>query len=69
MCEEFSPPIPVSRLLGRSGFGNAVVCVEDDASNNIQEIMSLEGCLMWNHAAVYGGRVRLDFFVRVWLDM
>ena len=31
--------------------------------------MSLGGCLMWNDAAVYGGRVQLEFFVRVWLDM
>ena len=61
MCEEFSSPIPVSRLLGCSGFGNAVGWAEDDASSNIQEIMSLSGCLMWNHAAVCGGRVRLEF--------
>ena len=69
MCEEFSPPIPVARLLGCSGFGYAVGCVEDEASDDIQEIISLGGCLMWNNAAVCGGRVRLDFFVRVCLDM
>ena len=29
----------------------------------------LGGYLMWNNASVYGERVRLDIFVRVWLDM
>ena len=59
----------MARLLGRSGFGNDVGYVEDDASNDIQEIISLGGCLVWKYSAVYGGRVRLEFFVRVWLDM
>ena len=52
MFEECAPPIPVSRLLGRSGFGNTVGCVEAAASDNIQEITFLGGCLMWNDAAV-----------------
>ena len=69
MCEEFSPSIPVARLLVRSGFGDAVGCVEDAASNDIQEIASLGGCLMCNDVTVCGGRVRLKFLVRVWLDM
>ena len=56
MLEECAPPIPVSRLLGRSGFGNAVGTVEASARNNSQEIIFLGGCLMWNDAAVCGGR-------------
>ena len=69
MCEEFSPSISVARLLVRSGFGDAVGCVEDAASNDIQEITSLGGCLMCNYATVCCGRVGLKFLVRVWLDM
>ena len=44
-------------LIGRRGFGDAVGCVEAAASDDIQEIMSLGGCLMWNNIAVFGGRV------------
>ena len=69
MLEECAPPIPVARLLGRSGFGNDVGYVEDDASNDIQEIISLGGCLVWKDSAVYGGRVRLKYFMRFWLDI
>ena len=61
MCEECVPPIPFFRLLGRSGFGDAVGCVEAAASNDIQEITFLGGCLMWNDAAVCGDRIRLNF--------
>ena len=69
MCEECVPPIPGTRLIGCSIFGDALGCVKAAVSNDIQEITSLGGCLMWNNAAVCGGRVRLDFFVRVCLDM
>ena len=69
MCEEFSPSIPVARLLVRSGFGNTVDYVEDAAIDDIQEITSLGGCLMCNGVTVCCGRVRLKFLVRVWLDM
>ena len=69
MFEECATPIPVSRLLGCSGFGDAVGCVEAEYSNDIQEIMFLGGCLMWNNADVYGDRIRLKFFVSVWSDM
>ena len=64
-----APPIPFYRLLGRSGFSNAVGCVKAAASDDIQEIVSMGGCFMWNNEVVCGGRVRLIFFVRVWLDM
>ena len=69
MFEECAPPIPVARLLGRSGFDDAVVSVKAVACNDIQEITFLGGCLMWNDAAVCGGRIRLNFFVSVWSDL
>ena len=69
MFEECAPPIPVVRLLGCSGFGNAVGSVKASASNVIQEIMFLGGCLMWNDATVYGGRFWLNIYVSVWSDM
>ena len=52
MFEECAPPIPVSRLFGRSGVGDAVEIVNTAASNDIQEKMFLDGCLMWYYAAV-----------------
>ena len=62
MFEECAPPIPVSRLLGCNGFGDAVGCVEAAASDDIQEITVLGVCLMWNDAAVCGDRIWLNFF-------
>ena len=62
MFEECEPTIPVSRLLGRSGFGDAVGSVKAAASDDIQEITFLGRCLMWNDAAVYGGRIWLKLF-------
>ena len=59
--KKFAPSIPVTRLLGRSGFGNAVGCVEADTSDDTQEITSLGGCLTWNNAYVSCGRVMLIF--------
>ena len=41
---------PVTRLLGHSGFVDAVGFVEASAGNNIQEIKFLGSCLMWNDA-------------------
>ena len=52
MFEECSPHIPVSRLLGRSGFADAVGIIESAASGDIQTIMFMGGCLMWNDAAI-----------------
>ena len=67
--EEFSPPIPVARLLGSCGFGNAAGCIKASASNDIQEVTVMGGCLMWNYATVCGGRIWLIFFVSVWSDI
>ena len=69
MFEEYSPPLPVARLLGRSGFGDAVGSVEAAASNDIQEITFLGSCLMWNNAAVCCGKIWSKMFVRVWYDL
>ena len=69
MFEEYSPPLPVARLLGRSGFGDAVGSVEAAASDDIQEITSLGSCLMCNNAAVCCGKIWLKIFVRVWSDL
>ena len=52
MFEECAPPIPVSRLIGRSGVGDAVESVKTAASDDIQEKKILDGCLMWHYAAV-----------------
>ena len=57
MCEKRTPSIPVTRLLGRSGFVGAIGCAEDVASDDTHEITSLGGCLICNYAAVCGGRV------------
>ena len=46
MFEECSPPIPVTILLGRSGFVDAVISVEAAARDDIQEITFLGGCLI-----------------------
>ena len=61
MFEECALPILVTILLGRSGFGDSVGCIDAAASYYIQEITFLVGCLMWNDAAVCGGRIRLKF--------
>ena len=63
VCEECAPPLPVTRLLGRSRFGDSFGHVEDVASKNIQEIIILGGGLMWNYAAFCGGRTELKFLV------
>ena len=52
MFEECSPSIPVSRQLGHSGVGDAVESVKTADSDDIQEKMFQDGCLMWNYAAV-----------------
>ena len=69
MFEECVPPIPVARLLGRSGFGNTVGGVKADARNDTQEIKFLGSCLMWNNATVYCGSIWLKHFVSVWSDL
>ena len=52
MFEDCAPPIPLARLLGSSGFGDAVGSVKTAASDDIQEKTFLVGCLMCN-CAVY----------------
>ena len=69
MFEECAPPIPVARLLGHSVFVDAVGIIESVASNGIQEITFLGGCLIWNDAAVCFGQIWLKFFVSVWSDL
>ena len=69
MFEEYSPPFPVARLLGRSGFGEAVGSIEAAASDDSQEITFLGSCLMWNNAAVCCGKIWSKMFVRVWSDL
>ena len=69
MFDECAPPIPVARLIGCSGFGDAVGSVEAAASDYTQEITFMGSCLMWNNAAVCCGRVWLKSFVSVWSDL
>ena len=69
MFEEYSPPSPVARMLGRSGFGNDVGIVKADASDDIQEIKFLGSWLMWNNAAVCCGNIWSKMFVTVWSDL
>ena len=52
MFEKCAIPIPVARLIGRSGFGDADGSVKTAASDDIQEKTFLGGCLMWNNASV-----------------
>ena len=63
MLEECAPSIPVSRILGRSGFGDAVGSVEAAASDDIQEITFLGSSLMWDDAAVCCCRIWLIFLL------
>ena len=69
MLEECDPPSPVARLLGPSGFEDAVGSIEADASDDIQEIKFLGRCLMWNNVAVYCGKIVSKMFVKVWPDL
>ena len=65
MFEECAPPIPVAIILGCSVFVNSVGSIEAAASDAIQEITFLGSCLMYDDAAVCGGRTRLKTFVSV----
>ena len=58
MFEECEPPIPVTILLGRSGFVDAVRSVEAAVRYDIQEITFLGGCLMWNNVSVLESNAR-----------
>ena len=69
MFEECSPPFSVAILIGRSGFGDAVVSIEADTSDDIHEITFLDSCLMCNNAAICCGTIWSKMFVRVWSDL
>ena len=51
MCEECAPSVPFSRLIGCSGFGDPFGRVDKNASDNIQEVISMVSGLMCNEAA------------------
>ena len=54
----------MARIIGCSGFGYSLGCVDDGASDNIQEIIYMGVVLMWNDAAVYGRRMGLKILAR-----
>ena len=64
MCKEYAPYFPVSRIIGRSGSGDSFGHVKDAVGDNIQEIISLGGGLVWNDAAICGWRMGLKILVR-----
>ena len=59
MFEERASPISFARLIACGGFGGAIRCVEAAASDDILGGKFLGSCLMWNYAAVCGGRILL----------
>ena len=61
VCDECEPSFPVARLLGFSSFNNSLGCVEDTSRDNIQEVISMGGILIWNYATVCGGIIDLTF--------
>ena len=56
--------MPFSILLGLIGFVYYFICVKDTVGNNIQKVIYMVICLMWNDAAVHGGRRGLKIWVR-----
>ena len=64
VCDECAPYVPVSRMLGRTVFVYPFGIVEDAAGKNIQDIVVLGGGVVWNDAAVFGGRMELKILVR-----
>ena len=50
--------------MGSSGFGDSFGSVDDAASDNIQEVISLGRGLMCNDAVICGGRMDLKIVVR-----
>ena len=62
--KECAPSVPVSRLIGHSVFGYCFGSVNDATCDNIHEEISLGRSLMCNDAAVFGGRMDLNMFVR-----
>ena len=66
MCKECAPSIPVTRMLGNSGFGDYFGCVEDTAKENIQEIFSLGSVLMCNYTTVMGLKILARDSTEMW---
>ena len=64
MCEESEQSLPVARLLGSSGFGDSFCGIDNAASDNINEVISLGIILMYNNAAICGGRIDMQSVVR-----
>ena len=69
MCKECAPSVPVAILLGCSGFADSFGQFDDDASDNIQEIISMGSGFMWNDADIFGGRMGLKILVRDLYEM
>ena len=69
MCRECAPSVTVYRIIGCGGFIYYFSCVYDDASKNIQEVISMGRGLIWNDATVYGGRMDMKILVRYLSDM
>ena len=65
MCTTY----PIFQTSGIRGFEDAIGSVKAVASNYIQEITFLGGCLMWSNDAFRGERIWLNIFVIVWSDM
>ena len=63
MCEESVPSLPVTILLGHSGFGYCFGRVDDAVSNNIHEVISLVSGLMCNDTNVCCGSMYLKIVV------
>ena len=68
VCEECALYVPISRLIGRSGFGYYLGHVDGAISNNNQEIIYLGSGLRWNNADVCGGRKDFKIVMRYLSD-
>ena len=64
MDEEFALSVPVAILIGRSGFGDYLYTVKDDARKNIQEVISIYVVLIWNNAIICDGSRGEKIWVR-----
>ena len=64
VCKECSPSVSVARMICGSGFDDYFSYVKYDSSNNIQEIISLVSILIFNDAAICGGRMGSKVLVR-----
>ena len=64
MYDECAPSLPVSRLIYCSGLGDSFSHVNNAASDNIHEVLSMDSVLICNDTDVYGGGLDLNIFVR-----